>query len=219
MSKTGQTSILQEKKINKLLTKVVFVSILFFFLFIVFIINLKVILSGKANAINKIEDLNIENTSILAEIENIDKKSKIAENYIEIWENGFLPKQKELKGIDIEDLQNSIERLAKETRLDNLVITFSPVILAGRNLEKTNVKVYTTLASLRFNSITDINVFMFLDSLKENLGYFITVQDVNLKRIKRVDQELLDKISNGENVAAVEGDIKIRIYGLGKGRK
>lgn len=219
MSKTGQTSILQEKKINKLLTKVVFVSILFFFLFIVFIINLKVILSGKANAINKIEDLNIENTSILAEIENIDKKSKIAENYIEIWENGFLPKQKELKGIDIEDLQNSIERLAKETRLDDLVINFSPVILAGRNLEKTNVKVYTTLASLRFNSITDINVFMFLDSLKENLGYFITVQDVNLKRIKKVDQELLDKISNGENVAAVEGDIKIRIYGLGKGRK
>ena len=219
MSKTGQTSILQEKKINKLLTKVVFVSILFFFLFIVFIINLKVILSGKANAINKIEDLNMENTSILAEIENIDKKSKIAENYIEIWENGFLPKQKELKGIDIEDLQNSIERLAKETRLDDLVINFSPVILAGRNLEKTNVKVYTTLASLRFNSITDINVFMFLDSLKENLGYFITVQDVNLKRIKRVDQELLDKISNGENVAAVEGDIKIRIYGLGKGRK
>ena len=219
MSKTGQTSILQEKKINKLLTKVVFVSILFFVLFIVFIINLKVILSGKANAINKIEDLNIENTSILAEIENIDKKSKIAENYIEIWENGFLPKQKELKGIDIEDLQNSIERLAKETRLDNLVINFSPVILAGRNLEKTNVKVYTTLASLRFNSITDINVFMFLDSLKENLGYFITVQDVNLKRIKKVDQELLDKISNGENVAAVEGDIKIRIYGLGKGRK
>ena len=70
-----------------------------------------------------------------------------------------------------------------------------------------------------FNSITDINVFMFLDSLKENLGYFITVQDVNLKRIKKVDQELLDKISNGENVAAVEGDIKIRIYGLGKGRK
>ena len=210
---------MEEKKINKLLTKVVFVAILFFFLFIVFIINLKVILSGKANAINKIEDLNIENTSILAEIENIDKKSKIAENYIEIWENGFLPKQKELKGIDIEDLQNSIERLAKETRLDDLVINFSPVILAGRNLEKTNVKVYTTLASLRFNSITDINVFMFLDSLKENLGYFITVQDVNLKRIKRVDQELLDKISNGENVAAVEGDIKIRIYGLGKGRK
>ena len=219
MSKTGQTSILQEKKIKKLLTKVVFVSILFFVLFIVFIINLKVILSGKANAINKIEDLNMENTSILAEIENIEKKSKIAENYIEIWENGFLQKQKELKGIDIEDLQNSIERLAKETRLDNLVINFSPVILAGRNLEKTNVKVYTTLASLRFNSITDINVFMFLDSLKENLGYFITVQDVNLKRIKRVDQELLDKISNGENVAAVEGDIKIRIYGLGKGRK
>ena len=219
MSKTGKTSILQEKKIKKLLTKVVFVSILFFVLFIVFIINLKVILSGKANAINKIEDLNIENTSILAEIENIEKKSKIAENYIEIWENGFLPKQKELKGIDIEDLQNSIERLAKETRLDNLVINFSPVILAGRNLEKTNVKVYTTLASLRFNSITDINVFMFLDSLKENLGYFITVQDVNLKRLKRVDQELLDKISNGENVAAVEGDIKIRIYGLGKGRK
>lgn len=219
MSKTGQTSILQEKKINKLLTKVVFVSILFFVLFIVFIMNLKVILSGKANAINKIEDLNIENTSILEEIENIDKKSKIAENYIEIWENGFLPKQKELKGIDIEDLQNSIERLAKETRLDNLVINFSPVILAGRNLEKTNVKVYTTLASLRFNSITDINVFMFLDSLKENLGYFITVQDVNLKRIKRVDQELLDKISNGENVATVEGDIKIRIYGLGKERK
>lgn len=219
MNKSGQNSILQEKKVRKLFTKVIIVFILFLVVFIVFAVNLKVILSGKANSINKIDDLNIENSTILEEIENSDKKSKIAENYIEVWKNSFLPKQKELNGIDIEDLQLSIEKLANDTRLENLVINFSPVILAGRNLEKTNVKTYTTLASIRFTSITDINVFVFLDRLKEDLGYFVTVQDLNLKRVKKVDEALLESISNGEGVAIVEGDIKIRIYGLGKEKK
>lgn len=219
MSKSEQNNIFQEKKIHKLFTKVIIFSILFLIMFLLFAINLKVVLSGKANSINEIDDLKIENAAILEEIENADKKSKMAENYIEVWENSLLPKQRELKGINIEDLQLSIEKLANNTKLENLVINFSPVILAGKNLEKTNIKTYTTLASIRFTSITDINVFMFLDKLKEDLGYFITVQDLNLKRVKKVDKLLLDSINNGENVATVEGDIKIRIYGLGKEKK
>ena len=216
MNKTQSGSILQEKKIHKLFTKVTFVSIICFILFVIFIINIKVILDGKTNTLTRIQDLRIENMSIISEIENFNKKSKIAETYLQVWENDFLPKQKKLEGIDIESLQLGLEKLARETILNDLTINFSPVILAGRNLEKPTVKVYTTLVSIRFTSVTDVNVFMFLDRLKNELGYFITVQDINLKRVGKVNQEMLDALSNGDLVGNVEGDIKIRIYGLGK---
>ena len=151
-------------------------------------------------------------------IENVEKKSKIAEDYIQIWNTDFLPKQKEFKGINIEELQASIEKLARETKLENLAINFSPVVLAGKDLSKQTIKVYTTLVSIRFTSITDINFFMFLDNLKDEIGYFITIQDINLKRVGKVNQEMLDALSIGNIVTNVEGDVKVRVYGLGKGR-
>ena len=162
----GQNSVLQEKKISKLLSKVIVVSIICFILLIVFIVNLQLILKGKSNTLTRIDDLRIENATVISEIENVEKKSKIAEDYIQIWNTDFLPKQKEFKGINIEELQASIEKLARETKLENLAINFSPVVLAGKDLSKQTIKVYTTLVSIRFTSITDINFFMFLDNLK-----------------------------------------------------
>lgn len=214
----GQNSVLQEKKISKLLSKVIVVSIICFILLIVFIVNLQIILKGKSNTLTRIDDLRIENATVISEIENVEKKSKIAEDYIQIWNTDFLPKQKEFKGINIEELQASIEKLARETKLENLAINFSPVVLAGKDLSKQTIKVYTTLVSIRFTSITDINFFMFLDNLKDEIGYFITIQDINLKRVGKVNQEMLDSLSIGNIVTNVEGDIKVRVYGLGKGR-
>lgn len=214
----GQNSVLQEKKISKLFSKVIVVSIICFILLIVFIVNLQIILKGKSNTLTRIDDLRIENATVISEIENVEKKSKIAEDYIKIWNTDFLPKQKEFKGINIEELQASIEKLARETKLENLAINFSPVVLAGKDLSKQTIKVYTTLVSIRFTSITDINFFMFLDNLKDKIGYFITIQDINLKRVGKVNQEMLEALSIGETVINVEGDIKVRVYGLGKGR-
>lgn len=214
----GQNSVLQEKKISKLLSKVIVVSIICFILLIVFIVNLQIILKGKSNTLTRIDDLRIENATVISEIENVEKKSKIAEDYIKIWNTDFLPKQKEFKGINIEELQASIEKLARETKLENLAINFSPVVLAGKDLSKQTIKVYTTLVSIRFTSITDINFFMFLDNLKDEIGYFITIQDINLKRVGKVNQEMLDSLSIGNIVTNVEGDVKVRVYGLGKGR-
>ncbi len=214
----GQNSVLQEKKISKLLSKVIVVSIICFILLIVFIVNLQIILKGKSNTLTRIDDLRIENATVISEIENVEKKSKIAEDYIQIWNTDFLPKQKEFKGINIEELQASIEKLARETKLENLAINFSPVVLAGKDLSKQTIKVYTTLVSIRFTSITDINFFMFLDNLKDEIGYFITIQDINLKRVGKVNQEMLEVLSIGGTVINVEGDIKVRVYGLGKGR-
>lgn len=214
----GQNSVLQEKKISKLLSKVIVVSIICFILLIVFIVNLQIILKGKSNTLTRIDDLRIENATVVSEIENVEKKSKIAEDYIKIWNTDFLPKQKEFKGINIEELQASIEKLARETKLENLAINFSPVVLAGKDLSKQTIKVYTTLVSIRFTSITDINFFMFLDNLKDEIGYFITIQDINLKRVGKVNQDMLDALSIGNVVANVEGDVKVRVYGLGKGR-
>ena len=214
----GQNSVLQEKKISKLFSKVIVVSIICFILLIVFIVNLQIILKGKSNTLTRIDDLRIENATVISEIENVEKKSKIAEDYIQIWNTDFLPKQKEFKGINIEDLQASIEKLARETKLENLAINFSPVVLAGKDLSKQTIKVYTTLVSIRFTSITDINFFMFLDNLKDEIGYFITIQDINLKRVGKVNQEMLDALSIGNVVTNVEGDVKVRVYGLGKGR-
>ncbi len=216
MKKNGKSAVFQGKKIKKLLTKLIIFFIILVMVTIIFLVNLKIILAKKTNSTNRIDDLRIENQNVTREIEEADKKSKILENYLEVWNTTFPENQKKMDGIELENLQLNFEELAREYKIENLMINFSPVVLSGKSLDKDNVKVYTTLMNVRFSSVTDVNVFMFLDSLKDNLGYFLTIQDINLKRSERVDENLLANLRNGITVSVVEGDMKIRVYGLGK---
>lgn len=214
--KDSFTSIKNEKKINKVITKLAIIITIFLILLIAFLYNLKILLSKRSEIIAEINKLNSSNSSIISQITDIENKSVMAKNFIQVWENNYIPNQKLLKGIDIQDVDNKIHKLAAENVMTNVVVNLSPVILAGGQFEKKTLKTYTTLIAIKFNAVTDINVFQFLDDLKKNIGYFMTIQEINLERVKKIDEEFLKNLSSGTIVTAITGEVKIRLYGIGE---
>lgn len=207
-----------ENKVQKLFVKLGVVSAIFVVLLIILIIIVSMLSKKRSILQSEIDSLKNASSIVQVQIRDIDNKAATAKNYIQVWEKDFIPYQKELKGINIDDVKKTVVEIANSNLFTNTVIEVSPVILAGQPLENASIRTYTTVVTVKFNAITDVNVYQFLDELKSNIGYFITIQEVTLKRVKRVDDDFLNTLSIGNIVTALEGEIKIRLYGLGENK-
>lgn len=182
--------------------------------FILLLISLVFYSQRKHDLEQQVNILRKQNSNISLQVDDIINKSITTKNYIQIWNEKFSEVQKELKGVNTSDVYATISATAKQSKLVNVSISFSPLILVGGIFEKQNIKVFSTLVTIKFSSITDIDVLSFLDSLKQTKKYFFIVQEINLKRTGKISDEFIETLNNGNIVTAVDGEIKIRIYGL-----
>ena len=213
--KNENKTLIEDKRIRILIIKISLVCLVFLSASGILLYNITRLLSERNNFEKKVLSLEKQNRNILNQIKDLENKTITAKKYIEIWENKYPEEQKLLKGIDIEVLNNKIQKLAENTDLSNVNINFSPVIIMTDKFDRKTLAAYTTLIAIEFNALTDVSVFNFINDL-ENVGYFITIQEINLKRTGKVDDELLNSLSNGEKASTVNGTIKVRIYGLGE---
>ena len=124
-------------------------------------------------------------------------------------------KHKLLKGINYPEVEKQILNIASANHFINTIITSSPTIMVGGAFEKEILNTYTVLITMQFSCITDLDIYNFLDALKSNLDYFIVIESLSFTRVGKVDNEFLKTLKNGNNVSGVNGEIKIRLYGLG----
>ncbi|MDD2840160.1 MAG: hypothetical protein PHY80_03465 [Rickettsiales bacterium] len=162
----------------------------------------------------KINVLEKQNLVISTQINDIINKSIAAKNYIKIWNEELSKEQRALTGINTTNTYATILQIAKDSKLVNVSVSFSPLILTAGAFEKQNVKVFTTVAFIKFSTITDIDVLNFLDNLKRDVGCFIIVQDISLKRTRKINDDFIKTLNTGNIITAVDGEIRIRLYGL-----
>lgn len=205
-----------EKKVNGLITKLAVASCILLILLGILVYSAKILLDEKNKMQQEVDSLNNSNSSIVSQIRDIENKSIMAKNYIKIWETDYIPNQKLMNGINIQEVEDKIQKLATENNMVDVLINLSPVILARGQFEKGTLKTYTTLVVIKFNAVTDISVFKFLDDLRDSIGYFITIQEFTMERTRKIDDEFLRTLANGNIATAVSGEIKIRLYGLGE---
>lgn len=205
-----------EGKVKKLMTKLAIASFVLLLFLAVFAYSTKVLLDEKNKMALEVDSLSNSNSSIVSQIKDIENKSNMAKNYIKMWETGYIPNQKLMNGINIQDVEEKIQKFATENGMANVLVNLSPVILVGGEFDRSVLKTYTTLVVIKFNAITDINVFKFLDDLRDNIGYFITIQELTMERTRKVDDEFLRTLANGNIATAISGEVKIRLYGLGE---
>lgn len=214
MEETVKKTAKKKGKINKLFSKItIYLSISIVFL-ILFLLILDFYSQKRATLQQEINVLEKQNASISAQISDIINKSIAAKTYIKIWNEEFSKEQKELKGINTTNTYAKILEIAKDSKLVNVSVNFSPLILASGAFEKQNIKVFTTAAVIKFSTITDIDVLNFLDNLKRDLGCFVIVQDMSLKRTRKIDDEFIKMLNTGNVITAVDGEIRVRLYGL-----
>lgn len=201
-------------KINRLFSKITVslsISIIFLIVFLLllnFYSQKKIFLQQKINVLEK------QNLVISTQINDIINKSIAAKNYIKIWNEELSKEQRALTGINTTNTYATILQIAKDSKLVNVSVSFSPLILTAGAFEKQNVKVFTTVAFIKFSTITDIDVLNFLDNLKRDVGCFIIVQDISLKRTRKINDDFIKTLNTGNIITAVDGEIRIRLYGL-----
>lgn len=216
MAKTKEKGIIDDPKIKKLVIKISIASLVFLIMGGVLAYNVKGLISERESFQKKVNSLTKRNNEILKQIRDIENKSKTAKKYIQIWEKDFIVEQKELKGVDVDKIGERLQRLAKSSNLSNVDINFSPVTILGKDFEKNNIATYTTLVTIKFGAITDVDVFRFIDQIQKTIGYFTVIQNISLKRTGKVDDDFLSSLIDGKNTSAVTGETNIRIYGLGE---
>ena len=96
----------------------------------------------------------------------------------------------------------------------NISTNFSPLILVDGSFGKQNINVLTTLLTVKFSTITDIDAFNFIESFEKEIDYFNIIQEFSLKRLKKVDENFLKTLNGGNIVSGVEGTFIVRLYGL-----
>jgi hypothetical protein len=202
------------KKIRKLfVTSSMYFAIIMVFA-ILFIILLEFCLKAKSSFQQQLNLLTKQNATVTHQIYDIANKTIVTQNYIKIWKEEFSEEQRELKGLNTSNIYQKILNISKHSKLGNVTIDFSQLILAGGSLEKDSMKVFTTEVTIKFSTITDIDVLNFLENLKKNIGCFIVVQEVNLNRTKKIDSYFIKTLDSGNLITAIDGIIKVRLYGL-----
>jgi len=204
----------KKDKLEKLINNIVIFSVIFLsFIIVIFFIS-EFSMARKVKFDEEIKSLNANNNEITLQIKDIINKSLMAKNYIFKWEKEYSPSQKNLSGIEVGNIQKTIEDIAIKDNIINLTLNFSPVIVAQDAFKRENLTVYTALITLTFNTITDINIYKFLDDLKNELPGFVVIQKLNFKRIKKIDENFLKTLSTMNIPSAVDGSVEIRIYNL-----
>ena len=210
----AEVKVNKKNKINRLFTHIItYGCITIFFLMLLFAITL--FYRTKQNSFQQqMNVLNRENEAIQIQIDDIVSKSITAKNYIKIWNEDFTADERKLDGINLDEIKKQILELAENSHIINVSVKFSPLILIDGSFGKQNINVLTTLLTINFSSITDIDSFNFIESLKKQLKCFKIIQEVSLKRVKKVDENFLKILNNGNIPAGVEGSIVMRLYGL-----
>ena len=203
-----------KSKLNRLLFRNVFYFFVFLGLLVFFILEFLFFSKNLKKTLLKNKNLTKQNNDILKNIKNLEKKEEETKKYIDFWDKNFSENQKLLNGIDVTKTENFIKNIAEKNYFSNLSISYSSTVIAPK-LENNLIQVYSILFTIKFSSITDINIYNFVNDLKNEFNYLMVIEKIYFERNNKIDSVFLNSLRNGVILSAVSGEIKLRIYGLG----
>lgn len=216
MEETQNTSIIL-KKVNKnkaMAIKLSVVSFLTIILLFALLFGYNFLTEREEKLLKQISNLKSENQKILSEIKEINEKYTISTNHIKSWETFFSEKQKNLSGVNPETIKNDIIKIANDNYIWNVNISFSPILSAGDAFERKTINVRSVGVTVNFSTLTDINVYNFIDSLRNGLDGFILITGLDLKMERRIDNAFLEELKKNSKPTALSGILNFRFYGL-----
>ncbi len=105
-------------------------------------------------------------------------------------------------------LQEQLARLRQKYRLSELNLQLESQTKIESDIFKNNeAEVYSAAGKLTFAGITDQHLYSFIQELQRVAPAFITIKQLTLKRNLSFDLTIMRKISQGETVSMVSGEL------------
>ena len=110
-------------------------------------------------------------------------------------------------GLNVETFQKTLEDLRDRYKLTQIIVDFTkPVNLEDIYKTDTTVVVSSTV-TLKFSGISDEYLLSFVEALTKELPGYVKIHRLMLSRTSDLTDDLLHKISKGENVDLVSGEM------------
>jgi hypothetical protein len=119
-----------------------------------------------------------------------------------------------MKGIDVRYLEEKFNSIAKNNALTNVNISFSPPTVVNRVTNRNLSNMFEVSVIIEFDAVTDVNVYNFISLLENNKDYYILFREIEIKKTKDIDKIFINLLNSGTFVTAINGVIKLSIYGL-----
>ena len=161
----------------------------------------------------KITDLTNQIGLIQNETREIDRKVNLVKNYIHMWEEEITENQKIRNGIDMESIRVVIDDIANKHSIDNLNISFS-IPTQITEIKGNPIDVLNTEITITFNCLTEYSVYYFLNELTNNKNAFFIIEELEIKKIKNIDKELIKTLIENGTANLLSVTIKLQWYEL-----
>ena len=161
----------------------------------------------------KIRELTNQIGLVQNETREIDRKVSLLKNYIHVWEKEITENQKVRNGIDMESIRNIIENIANKHSIGNLNISFS-MPMQINEVKGNPVDVLNTEITINFNCLTEYSVYYFLNELQNNKDAFSIIEEVEIRKTKNIDKELIKTLIENGTANLLSVMIKLQWYEL-----
>jgi len=204
----------KDNKTSKLMTGIAILSaILIVLIFVTFFVFRELTVTINEGSL-KMKNLQKHNLSLINQISDLENKSVVAKKFINIWRDDLTDIQKSKDGISINNATELLKKVSKDHNISNLQINFSnPAVLMG-DFEKNSIKVNSTLITIKFDTISDINVLNFVRDFESKIPNFMLLTSLDVVRTEKINEEYFESLKKRKVIPTLRVELKIRWYGI-----
>lgn len=115
-----------------------------------------------------------------------------------------------------EKTKDILAALRKRYRISNLSLNVAPekLVTSGEVQSRKTLDVQQSMLEMRFDAISDLHVYSFLQAMREQLPGYVTITDITMARQRLITDEALLQASKGEELRMVNVSARITWYGV-----
>lgn len=163
----------------------------------------------KVSLDNEKNDILVQTGSLSDQLLTLKNKAAEIAEATKIWQQ-IPERNKKMSGLKLDDVKNKLADAAKIYQINDLVIDLStPVELPDPYKTKSAVTLSSDV-TLKFGSINDENILIFVDSVLKEIPGYVTVKSFKMLKQGEISDEMLDNIRKGLKPSIVTGELSFQ---------
>ncbi|QXK92191.1 hypothetical protein HL033_01300 [Neoehrlichia mikurensis] len=159
-----------------------------------------------------ISDIKSEIQKINFEIVNLHKHETELNNNFTVWQE--ISNSNVYSMSHVNNLESLINTLCVKYKILSPQIIISSPILVSDNYKKQYIDVVRHNIVIRFTSITDENVFLFMHAVKYDIPGYIAVRSFELTKSKEITHDIIKHNLAGDFIPVVYGNVVFDLYSI-----
>lgn len=160
----------------------------------------------------KIRQINIATSNFKQESFKLESQAAEFKKYSQIWSE-LKPLKRKVEGIKSDKVNKSVSDIAKKYSIRNVDVKLNlPKELKNEVFNRSTIRVFYTLITIDFVSLTDINAMKFIYEFLSTLSGQKIISSISIKKEKDYSNSDFSQISVGKSEGNIYTKVNIHWY-------